>query len=105
MLDAATPAVFVYPHDLGLTGAESPDAIEARADLMALLDRIRRIAGVAMGLAATEDAVSLANTRVALVTGPTAARTLDGTLLDPAAHDVTIRMLSMERPHRAVPMT
>ena len=78
LVDAANPAVFVAASDLGLTGAESPDAIEARADLMALLDRIRRIAGVAMGLAATEDAVSLANPRVALVAGPTAARTLDG---------------------------
>ncbi|MFZ4408314.1 MAG: 2-methylaconitate cis-trans isomerase PrpF family protein [Paracraurococcus sp.] len=105
LVDAANPAVFIAASDLGLTGAESPDAIEARADLMALLDRIRRIAGVAMGLAATEDAVSLANPRVALVAGPAAARTLDGTVLDPAGHDVTIRMLSMERPHRAVPMT
>ena len=26
-------------------------------------------------------------------------------MLDPAGHDVTVRMLSMERPHRAVPMT
>jgi 2-methylaconitate cis-trans-isomerase PrpF len=105
LVDAANPAVFVDARDLGLTGAESPDAIEARADLMALLDRIRRIAGVAMGLAATEDAVSLANPRVALVAGPTVARMLDGSVLDPAGHDVTIRMLSMERPHRAVPMT
>jgi 2-methylaconitate cis-trans-isomerase PrpF len=105
LVDAANPAVFVDARDLGLTGAESPDAIEARADLMALLDRIRRIAGVAMGLATTEDAVSLANPRVALVAGPSAARILDGSVLDPAGHDVTIRMLSMERPHRAVPMT
>src|SRR4051794_19999213 len=105
LVDAANPAVFVAAEDLGLTGAESPDAIEARADLMALLDRIRRVGGVAMGLAATEDAVSLANPRVALVAGPSAARMLDGTVLDPAGHDVTIRMLSMERPHRAVPMT
>ncbi|MBK1659574.1 2-methylaconitate cis-trans isomerase PrpF family protein [Paracraurococcus ruber] len=105
LVDAANPAVFVAAADLGLTGAETPDAIEARADLMALLDRIRRLAGVAMGLAATEAAVGLASPRVALVAGPTAARTLDGGVLDPAGHDVTIRMLSMERPHRAVPMT
>jgi 2-methylaconitate cis-trans-isomerase PrpF len=26
-------------------------------------------------------------------------------VLDPAGHDITVRMLSMERPHRAVPMT
>ncbi|TDH62772.1 PrpF family protein [Dankookia rubra] len=105
LVDAANPAVFVAASDLGLTGAESPDEIEARADLMALLDRIRRTGGVAMGLAATEDGVSLANPRVALVAGPTAARILDGSVLEPAGHNVTIRMLSMERPHRAVPMT
>ncbi|NOG72066.1 2-methylaconitate cis-trans isomerase PrpF family protein [Roseicella sp. DB1501] len=105
LVDAANPAVFVDARDLGLIGAESPDAIEADAALMARLDRIRRIAGVAMGLAATEAEVSLANPRVALVAGPLAARALDGAVLDPAAHDVTIRMLSMERPHRAVPMT
>lgn len=105
LVDAANPAVFVAAEELGLTGAESPEAIEARADLMALLDRIRRAAGVAMGLGATPEAVGLASPRVALVAGPVAARTLDGQVLDPAGHDVTVRMLSMERPHRAVPMT
>ncbi|MCB4820931.1 2-methylaconitate cis-trans isomerase PrpF family protein [Roseicella aerolata] len=105
LVDAANPAVFVAASDLGLLGGELPEAMEARPDLLALLDRIRRIAGVAMGLAATEESVSLANPRVALVAGPMAARTLDGAVLDPAGHDVTIRMLSMERPHRAVPMT
>ncbi|MBX6740630.1 MAG: PrpF family protein [Acetobacteraceae bacterium] len=105
LVDAANPAVFVAAEDLRLTGAESPDAIEARSDLMALLDRIRRAAGVAMGLAATPEAVGLASPRVALVAGPTAARTLDGEVLDPAGHDITVRMLSMERPHRAVPIS
>jgi 2-methylaconitate cis-trans-isomerase PrpF len=105
LVDAANPAAFVAAGDLGLTGAESPDEIEARPDLMALLDRIRRIAGVAMGLGATPEAVGLASPRIAFVAGPTAARTLDGQVLDPAGHDITVRMLSMERPHRAVPMT
>ncbi|MBV1798854.1 2-methylaconitate cis-trans isomerase PrpF family protein [Siccirubricoccus sp. G192] len=105
LVDAANPAVFVAAADLGLTGAESPEAIEADAALMALLDRIRRAAGVAMGLAAAPEAVGLASPRVALVAGPLAARRLDGQVLDPAGHDITVRMLSMERPHRAVPMT
>ncbi|MCO6414616.1 PrpF family protein [Siccirubricoccus sp. KC 17139] len=105
LVDAANPAAFVAAEALGLTGVESPDAIEARPELMALLDRIRRIAGMAMGLGATPEAVGLASPRVALVAGPLAARTLDGQMLDPAQHDVTVRMLSMERPHRAVPMT
>jgi len=105
LVDAANPAVFVDARDLGLTGGELPDAIEARAELMTLLDSIRRGAGVAMGLGATPDAVGLANPRLALVASPAAARTLDGQVLDPASHDVSVRMLSMGRPHRAVPMT
>lgn len=105
LVDAANPAVFVDAADLGLTGGELPEAIEARPELMALLDRIRREAGVAMGLGATPDAVGLASPRVALVAPPLAARTLDGRVLDPAQHDISVRMLSMERPHRAVPMT
>ena len=105
LVDAANPAVFVDARDLGLTGAELPEQIEARAELMALLDRIRRAAGVAMGLAATPEAVGLASPRVAVVAPPLAAPTLDGQVMDPKGHDITIRMLSMERPHRAVPMT
>jgi 2-methylaconitate isomerase len=105
LVDAANPAVFVAASDLGLSGAESPDAMEGDAALMALLDRVRRAAGVAMGLGATPEAVGLASPRIAAVAGPLAARTLDGRVLDSDGHDVTVRMLSMGRPHRAVPMT
>ena len=105
LVDAANPAVFIRAADIGLNGGELPEEIEARADIMALLDRLRRAAGVAMGLAATPEAVGLASPRIAMVAPPMASRTLDGQVLDPAGHDVQIRMLSMERPHRAVPMT
>jgi hypothetical protein len=105
LIDAANPAVFVAASDLGLTGSELPEQIEADAALMALLDRLRRAAGVAMGLGATAEKVGLASPRIALVAPPAASRTLDGQVLDPAGHDITVRMLSMERPHRAVPMT
>jgi 2-methylaconitate cis-trans-isomerase PrpF len=105
LVDAANPAVFIHAHAVGLTGGESPEEIETRADVMALLDKLRRAAGVAMGLAPTPEAVGLASPRIALVAPPMAARTLDGQLLDPAGHDIQVRMLSMERPHRAVPMT
>jgi hypothetical protein len=105
LIDAGNPAAFIDARDVGMTGGESPEEIEARADLMALLDRIRRVAGVAMGLAAAPEGVGLAAPRIALVAGPQPACTLDGAVLDPGSHDVTVRMLSMERPHRAVPMT
>ena len=77
LVDAANPAVFVAAGDLGLSGAEAPEEMEGKAGLLALLDRVRRAAGVAMGLGATPEAVGLASPRVAAVAGPLAARTLE----------------------------
>lgn len=105
MVDAAKPAVFLDAADLGLTATESPEAIEADPDRMALLDAIRRAAGVAMGIAGTPDAMPLANPGVAIVAAPAAFRALDGREWGAESHDLAIRMLSMERAHRAVPLT
>jgi 2-methylaconitate isomerase len=105
LIDAASPAMFIAASDVGLTGAETPEEIEARPGLMALLDRLRRAGGVRMGLAATPDAVPLAGPRIALLAAPVAARALDGSTIAAEAQDIAVRMLSMERVHRAVPMT
>ena len=51
LVDASNPVVYVRASDLGLEGTELPDEIEAVPGLMAKLDRIRRQAGVLMGLA------------------------------------------------------
>jgi 2-methylaconitate cis-trans-isomerase PrpF len=103
--NAANPAVFFAAADLGLTGTELPDAIEAMPGMMARLDGLRRAAGVRMGLAATEDAVGLAAPRIAILAPPAEARLLDGTSLAAGSHDIQVRMLSMGRVHRAVPLT
>ncbi len=105
LVDAASPAMFIPAAELGLTGTETPEEIEARPGLMALLDRLRRAGGVRMGLAATEDAVPLAGPRIALVAPPVEARTLDGRTIAPGQQDILVRMLSMERVHRATPLT
>jgi hypothetical protein len=105
MVDAANAAVFVAARDLGLMGAESPEAIEASPETMAKLDRIRRAAGVAMGFAARPDKVGLANPKVAMLAPPMPFAALDGTPVAAEAQDITVRMISMERAHRAVPLT
>jgi 2-methylaconitate cis-trans-isomerase PrpF len=43
--------------------------------------------------------------KVAMVTGPRDATTLAGERLDADAADVTVRMISVGHPHRAVPLT
>ncbi|WP_160120663.1 2-methylaconitate cis-trans isomerase PrpF family protein [Rhodovarius lipocyclicus] len=105
LVDAANPAVFFAASDLGLTGEETPDQIEAIPGMMARLDHLRRLAGVRMGLAETPEKVGLAAPRVALLARPGAPKLLDGSVMTPDSHDIQVRMLSMERVHRAVPLT
>ena len=105
LIDAANACVFLDARDLGLTGTESPDAIEADPARMALFDALRRRAGVMMGLAATPQAVGLALPKIAVVAPPAAYHALDGAAFAPDTHDIAVRMISMERAHRAVPLT
>jgi 2-methylaconitate isomerase len=105
LIDAANACVFLDARDLGMTGTESPDAIEADPARMALLDALRRNAGVMMGLAATPQAVGLALPKIAVVAPPAAYHALDGAAFTADTHDIAVRMISMERAHRAVPLT
>ena len=108
LVDASVAVVFVRAADLGLSGVELPDELESDAALLERLEAIRGAAAVAMGLAATpEEARQHAKSapKVALVAPPSDARLLSGAVLPGAAADLSVRMISMGRPHRAVPLT
>lgn len=105
LVDASNPVVYVRASDLGMTGTESPDAIEKTPGLMAKLDRIRRRAGVLMGLGATPEKVGLSSPKVAMVAAPAPYETLEGATLPAESHEIAVRMVSMERLHKAVPLT
>jgi 2-methylaconitate cis-trans-isomerase PrpF len=105
LVDASNPVAFVHAADLGLSGTELPDEIEARPEIMAQLDALRRAAGVLMGLASTPGAVGLANPKIALVSAPAPFRTLDRAEVAAEDHEIGVRMISMERAHRAVTLT
>ena len=105
LLDAGNAAAFLRAADLGLQGTESPDEIEAVPGLMAKLDRLRRAAGVRMGLAARPEQVGPSNPRLVLVTAPTRFRDLSGDSVEADAQDIGIRMLNMGRVHRATALT
>jgi 2-methylaconitate cis-trans-isomerase PrpF len=106
-IDAANPAVFVAAADLGLTGTELPDVLEADAGLLTHIEAIRRAASVRMGLTADlEAAGKLASIpKVAMICAPQDAPTLTGRLLTAGEADIGIRMISLGQPHRAVPIT
>lgn len=104
LIDSSNGCVFVAAADMGLTGTEGPDVIEAMPGVMARLDAIRRQAGVLMGMAARPEELGLFNPRIAVIASPADFRGLDGQHYPAAGHDIATRMLSMGRPHRAVPL-
>lgn len=100
MVDAANPCVFVAAADLGLTGAEMPADLDARDDVMAWLQDIRRVAAVAMGLPVLPNLPF-----VGIVAPPRDAVLLTGAPVRADAGDLTGRMVSMGNIHRALPLT
>jgi 2-methylaconitate cis-trans-isomerase PrpF len=107
LIDAANPAVFVRARDLGKTGAELPDALEADPVFLERMAAIRCAGSIAMGLAADRAAAETMPSapRVAMLSEPHAAPTLSGRQLEASDMDVAIRMISIGQPHRAVPIT
>jgi len=107
LVDASNPSVFVDADALGLDGSELPDIIERDAALLGRLEDIRCAGAVAMGLAPDLESAAraVAQPKVAMVRAPRAVTTLSGAILAAADQDIVIRMISVGRPHRAVPLT
>ena len=104
LVDASHPNAFLRARDLGLTGTEAPDDLQANSELMATLEHLRRKAGVKMGLAASEDKVTLTGPRIGVVAEPQTYVALDkATISDD--YEISTRMISVEQPHRAVPLS
>jgi len=97
MVDAANAAVFVRAADLGLTGRETPDMLDALTDALAKLDAIRLTASVAMGIAPDKDAAR----RITIV--PFVCFVSPPHQGDEA--NLVIRAISNGQPHRALPLT
>jgi len=107
LIDAANATCFLNAADLGLTGTEMPDALDASTDLLDKLAKIRIAASIAMGIG--KDAAEAAQKKtvpfVGFVAGPQAAPTLSGATIAADSVDLTGRMISNGQPHRALPLT
>src|SRR5262245_11911521 len=100
MVDATNPLVFVRASDLGLTGAERPEAVDADRGVCARLESIRTAAAERMGLAS-----SASVPKVAFVAPPGPVTALDGTRYGETDMDVVGRVISMGYCHRAFALT
>ncbi len=107
MVDAANAGVFVRASDLGLTGTELPEQLDANTDLLARLQAIRQCAAVAMGIAGdmAEAATIPGVPMIGFVAPPADAPSLTGEAIAKGDVDLTARFLSNGQPHRALPLT
>lgn len=104
-VDGATPVVFVRADALGIQGTILPrELIEQRVKL-SLLEKLRRSAAVAMGIANEEHRVPRTIPKIALVSQSAQHPTLSGLTLKPSQVDIVIRFISDSEPHPTVPLT
>src|SRR5499433_2798435 len=99
-VDATNPLVFLRAHDIGLTAAETPQAIDANTDVMALLEKVRVEAAMRMVLPPSASAP-----KIAFVAPPADYLALDGVHHAASEYDVLARAISMGNCHRAFPLT
>ncbi|HEY5304997.1 MAG TPA: PrpF domain-containing protein [Acidimicrobiales bacterium] len=107
LIDAANAAVFVRARDVGLRGNELPHELDAREEVLPLLEGIRRAASVRMGISA--DLASASTTTsvpfVCVVSESDESTTLSGEVIGAAQADLLARVISSGQPHRALPLT
>lgn len=108
MVDATNPMVFVRAGDLGLSGGEGPGLIDSRVEVMVNLEQIRAEAAVRMGLARDRREASesvQAVPKVVLVAPPLEYMDLKGEIIAADDCDITGRIISMGKTHRAFALT
>ena len=108
LVDAANPLVFVKAVDLGLTGTELPDAINGDPELLRLLETIRGLAAVKLGLCSTPEEAAWVTPglpKMTLVAPPREYTTSAGEEVQADQVDLVARMMSMQKTHPSYAMT
>ncbi len=100
LVDATNAFVFVRARDLGITGTERPEALDADRSLIERLEAIRTAAADRMGIPGSK-----AVPKIAMVAPPARFAALDGTTVEADQTDVVARMVSMGNCHRAFALT
>lgn len=104
-IDGANPFVFVRADHVDIDGTILPNDFNALPGKLTLLEKIRKAAAVAMGLAKTEDSVARTVPKIGIVSMPTTHAVLSGKTVKSAQVDIVIRFISDTQPHRAIPLT
>ena len=108
IIDAANPLVFARAKDLGLTGRELPDEINADAAKLELLEAVRGLAAVRLGLIDDYKMSAWETPGIPKMTFVAEADdyvTADGKEIKKEEIDLLSRMMSMQKAHPSYAMT
>ena len=108
IVDAANPLVFVKAKDIGLTGQELPDELNAKPEMLDLLEKIRGLAAQKLNLIddykrSAWDTPGIP--KMTFVAEPADYTTSDGKAIAQKDIDLLSRMMSMQKPHPSYAMT
>lgn len=108
IIDAANPLVFVNAKDLGLLGKELPDELNASQEKLDLLETIRGLAAVKLGLIqdytrSPWDTPGIP--KMTFVSEPETYVASDGREIPGESIDLLSRMMSMQKAHPSYAMT
>lgn len=108
IVDAANPLVFVKAADLGLTGLELPEELDADQDKLDLLEKVRGLAAVKLGLC--EDYThspweTPGIPKMTFVAPAADYTTVTGEKISARDMDLLSRMMSMQKAHPTYAMT
>lgn len=105
IVDAGAPLIFARAGDLGLSGTELPD--QYSSEQLDFFEEIRARGAELCGLCSTGCGTkdSPAVPKMAIVSPPADFLTSHGNCIDEGEMDLHLRMMSMQKPHRAVAVT
>lgn len=108
IVDAANPLVFARAKDLGLTGKELPDELNADAEKLDLLEKVRSLAAVKLGLCKDYTCSAWETPGIPKMTFVAEADdyvTPDGKEIKKEQIDLLSHMMSMQKTHPSYAMT
>ena len=108
IVDAANPLVFVKARDLGLTGRENPEELNANTEKLKLLEAVRGLAAVKLGLIGDYTRSAWETPAIPKMTFVGQAEdyvTAEGTSVAKSSVDLLSRMMSMQKAHPSYAMT
>jgi 2-methylaconitate cis-trans-isomerase PrpF len=108
IIDSSNPLVFIKASDISLTGKENPNEINSNQKILDLLEVIRGVSAVKLGLIDDYKKSAFETPgipKMTFVANPDDYTTLDGQKIKKENIDLISRMMSMQKAHPSYAMT